>query len=74
VTAAAAWRLEYLDKLVESSWLPHESGEMYRTMEEAIPKLVHWQEVRPNLDWRIRDVDMDDALLAASFPEKLIKR
>jgi len=70
------WRLEYLDKtLVESSWRPHgEPAEMYPTMEEAIPRLIHWQESRPHLDWRIHDVDTDDVILAASFPEKLIKR
>ena len=70
------WRLEYLDKtLVEPSWLPHgEPAEMYPTMEEAIPRLIHWQESRPHLDWRIHDVDTDDVILAASFPEKLIKR
>jgi hypothetical protein len=68
--------LEYLDKtLVEPSWRPHgEPAEMYPTMEEAIPRLIHWQESRPHLDWRIHDVDTDDVILAASFPEKLIKR
>jgi hypothetical protein len=47
---------------------------MYPTMEEAIPRLIRWQESRPHLDWRIHDVDTDDVILAASFPEKLIKR
>jgi hypothetical protein len=70
------WRLEYLDKtLVAPSWRPHgEPAEMSPTMEEAIPRLIHWQESRPHLDWRIHDVDTDDVILAASFPEKLIKR